>query len=190
MQLPTSDGVKVDIEGQALFTLNLEPRALLEFYRRYGTRTFQGLHAYDGDDGWSAFLDDGRRGQPQHRHGPAEHRPDPSDRPLVDPGRPVLHERPLQPPGISLPGIQNNIDRANAAKADVATARFEANRKVEQAIGDRRVAEQKARAIAATRTAYRSNPAQARIDAIRALPQRLQALGGNTSQLLGPASGK
>ena len=89
--------------------------------------------------------------------------------------------------GISLPGIQNNIDRANAAKADVATARFEANRKVEQAIGDRRVAEQKARAIAATRNAYRSNPAQARIDAIRALPSRLQALGGNTSQLLGPA---
>jgi hypothetical protein len=47
------------------------------------------------------------------------------------------------------------------------------------------VAEQRARAIRATRNAYRDNPSQARIDALKALPPGLQSLGGNTSLLLG-----
>ena len=28
-----------------------------DFYRKFGVRTFNGLHPYEGDDGWSAFLD-------------------------------------------------------------------------------------------------------------------------------------
>jgi regulator of protease activity HflC (stomatin/prohibitin superfamily) len=220
VQLPTSDGVKVGIEGQALFTLNLDSGPLLAFYRRYGTRTFNGLHPYDGDEGWSAFLDiqfrpvlDNALRQEILKYDCAELNPgcklikggattgEEANRNLATIqqniartlqddlastlGGPYLVNVRFSLTGISLPGIQANIDRANAAKADVATARFEANKRVEQAIGDRRVAEQKARAIAATRNAYRTNPAQARIDAIRALPQHLQSLGGNTAQLLG-----
>ena len=75
--------------------------------------------------------------------------------------------------------------RAGDAARAVATARLDAQKRVEQAIGDRRVAEQRARAIRATRNAYRDNPSQARIDALKALPPGLQSLGGDTSLLLG-----
>lgn len=81
--------------------------------------------------------------------------------------------------------VQGSITAATAARADVATKRLQAQQKVETAIGDRRAAEQKARAIRSTRRAYRENPAQARIDAIRALPSGLQALGGNLSSIVG-----
>ena len=83
--------------------------------------------------------------------------------------------------------VQEKITGAQAARTELATAKLEAQKRVEQAIGDRRVAEQKADAIKATENAYRGNPAQARIDAIKALPQGLQALGGNLSQIVGPA---
>ena len=53
---PTTDGVRVDIEGQALFNLNTDHAVLNDFYRKFGVRTFNGLHPYDGDDGWAAFL--------------------------------------------------------------------------------------------------------------------------------------
>jgi hypothetical protein len=46
----------VRIEGHALFRLTTEPVAIASFYRRYGVRTFDGLHPYDGDDGWQSFL--------------------------------------------------------------------------------------------------------------------------------------
>jgi regulator of protease activity HflC (stomatin/prohibitin superfamily) len=85
------------------------------------------------------------------------------------------------------PEVQRSIVAATAARADVATKRLEAQQRVETAIGDRRVAEQKARAIRATRGAYRDNPSQARIDAIRALPPDLQALGGNLNSIVGPS---
>jgi regulator of protease activity HflC (stomatin/prohibitin superfamily) len=59
---PTSDGVDVGIEGTLYFQLTLDHRALRTFDDKFGTRKFRGLDgvirsAYDGDDGWSAFLD-------------------------------------------------------------------------------------------------------------------------------------
>ena len=83
--------------------------------------------------------------------------------------------------------VQESITAATAARADVATKRLQAQQVVETAIGERRAADQKARAIDATRRAYRQNPAQARIDGIRALPEGLQAIGGNLSTIVGGA---
>jgi regulator of protease activity HflC (stomatin/prohibitin superfamily) len=59
---PTSDGVDVGIEGTLYFTLNLDHPALRTFDDKYGTRKFRGLdgtarYAWQGDDGWSGFLD-------------------------------------------------------------------------------------------------------------------------------------
>lgn len=59
---PTSDGVDVGIEGTIYFTLNTDGATLRLFDDKYGTRTYQEqngqyLHAYDGDAGWSVFLD-------------------------------------------------------------------------------------------------------------------------------------
>jgi regulator of protease activity HflC (stomatin/prohibitin superfamily) len=59
---PTSDGVNVGIEGTIYFALNLDHAALRTFDDKFGTRKFRGLdgiarNAYDGDDGWSGFLD-------------------------------------------------------------------------------------------------------------------------------------
>jgi regulator of protease activity HflC (stomatin/prohibitin superfamily) len=53
---PTADSVLVGVEGQALFQLNTAPAVLKDFYRKFGVRTYNGLHPYDSDDGWSAFL--------------------------------------------------------------------------------------------------------------------------------------
>jgi SPFH domain / Band 7 family len=68
--VPTSDGVQVGIEGTFYFTtaFNGSPagtRLVRDFDNRFGVRTFstgvqgQGaeLHAWDGTDGWEAFLD-------------------------------------------------------------------------------------------------------------------------------------
>ena len=64
--VPTSDGVRVGIEGTAYFTLNTdsgnEYAVLRQFDNKYGTRAFRcasggSKHAYDGDDGFSCFLD-------------------------------------------------------------------------------------------------------------------------------------
>jgi regulator of protease activity HflC (stomatin/prohibitin superfamily) len=62
VRTPTSDGVDVGIEGTLYFQLTLDHRALRTFDDKFGTRKFRGLDgvirsAYDGDDGWSAFLD-------------------------------------------------------------------------------------------------------------------------------------
>jgi regulator of protease activity HflC (stomatin/prohibitin superfamily) len=59
---PSSDGVDMGIEGTLYFTLNLDQKTLRSFDDKFGTRTFTGAdghphHAYDGDVGWSAFLD-------------------------------------------------------------------------------------------------------------------------------------
>ena len=59
---PTSDGVNVGIEGTIYFSLNLDPATMRSFDDKFGTRKFRGLDgavraAYDGDDGWSGFLD-------------------------------------------------------------------------------------------------------------------------------------
>ena len=59
---PSSDGVEMGIEGTIYFTLNLDPKVLKEFDTKFGTRQFRGVdgelrYAYDGDEGWSSFLD-------------------------------------------------------------------------------------------------------------------------------------
>jgi regulator of protease activity HflC (stomatin/prohibitin superfamily) len=59
---PTSDGVNVGLEGTIYFTLNTDPATLRTFDTKFGTRKFRGLDGvirspYDGDDGWSGFLD-------------------------------------------------------------------------------------------------------------------------------------
>lgn len=59
---PSSDGVDMGIEGTLYFQLNYtDHKALSAFDNAYGTRTYtengKALHAYDGDEGWSIFLD-------------------------------------------------------------------------------------------------------------------------------------
>ncbi|TDV55391.1 SPFH domain-containing protein [Actinophytocola oryzae] len=60
--VPSSDGVNMGMEGTFYFTLNLDHRTLRDFDSKFGTRTFRGAdgefrHAWDGDIGWSSFLD-------------------------------------------------------------------------------------------------------------------------------------
>ena len=55
-ETPTSDAVQVRIEGQALFSFNTDPAVVKSFYTKYGVRTFDGLHPYEGSEGWARFL--------------------------------------------------------------------------------------------------------------------------------------
>lgn len=60
--LPTSDGVEVGVEGTVYFSLNTDPQALTQFDDRYGTRRYAArdggfFYPWEGDEGWSAFLD-------------------------------------------------------------------------------------------------------------------------------------
>lgn len=52
----TKDAQTVHPSGQALFTLNDDPAVVKNFYLKFGTRTFDGKHAYDGGEGWDNFL--------------------------------------------------------------------------------------------------------------------------------------
>ncbi|GAA4146154.1 SPFH domain-containing protein [Actinomadura keratinilytica] len=59
--VPSSDGVNMGIEGVLYFTLNLDHDALRRFDDKFGTRKFRGpdgksYFAWEGDEGWSAFL--------------------------------------------------------------------------------------------------------------------------------------
>ena len=60
INVPTKDGVLVGVEGTFYFQLSTEPTILEDFDNKFGTRTFPGgdksLHAWDGDEGWNAFL--------------------------------------------------------------------------------------------------------------------------------------
>jgi regulator of protease activity HflC (stomatin/prohibitin superfamily) len=56
VEVPTLDAVNVRIEGQALFRLTTDQEVLKTFYTKFGVRTFDGKHPYDGDEGWSDFL--------------------------------------------------------------------------------------------------------------------------------------
>jgi hypothetical protein len=56
VEVQTKDAQTVRVNGQALFTLNTNPAVIKEFYRRFGTRTFDGHRPYDGGAGWDAFL--------------------------------------------------------------------------------------------------------------------------------------
>ncbi|TDD93729.1 SPFH domain-containing protein [Actinomadura rubrisoli] len=60
--VPSSDGVNMGIEGTLYFTLNQDHQSLKEFDDKYGTRKFRSANGktyspFDGDKGWSAFLD-------------------------------------------------------------------------------------------------------------------------------------
>ena len=62
VNVPSQDGVDLGIEGTIYFTLNTDPKLLRDFDNKYGTRTFRGQdgsveHPWDGDRGWSDFLD-------------------------------------------------------------------------------------------------------------------------------------
>jgi hypothetical protein len=227
VEVPTSDAVAVRIEGQALFRLTTDPAGIADFYRRFGVRTFDGQHPYDGDSGWESFLaiqfrpilDNAlREAIGQYRceqlNNTCQYVQNANEAvtgkvKAVDTGQTLARAqdtiaKTLQADlddtlggkyfegiifrlrGVSFAAeVQSQITRAQATRTAVATARLDAQKRVEQAIGDRRVAEQRARAIRATRRAYADNPAQARIDALKALPPGLQSLGGNTSLLLG-----
>ncbi|WP_346045593.1 SPFH domain-containing protein [Actinomadura chokoriensis] len=60
--VPSADGVNMGIEGTLYFTLNQDHKTLRDFDDKYGTRKFRSAggemyNVYDGDKGWSAFLD-------------------------------------------------------------------------------------------------------------------------------------
>ncbi len=60
--VPSSDGVSMGIEGTFYFTLNTDENTLHTFDDKFGTRQFRGAdgqlrYAWDGDEGWSSFLD-------------------------------------------------------------------------------------------------------------------------------------
>src|SRR3954452_24951694 len=60
--VPSSDGVNMGIEGTLYFSLNLDHATLRQFDDKFGTRKCRGAdgvsrYAWDGDDGWSGFLD-------------------------------------------------------------------------------------------------------------------------------------
>lgn len=60
IDVPSSDGVEITIQGTLYYSLNLSPAALSQFDDEYGTQTYtwngSSLHPYDGGDGWNAFI--------------------------------------------------------------------------------------------------------------------------------------
>lgn len=230
VEVPTRDAVNVRIEGAAYFQLNTDPVAIRSLYLRYGVRTFDGIHPYEGEQGWDAFLDQNFRpvldnalreaiggfdcvqlnGTCQYVTSASEavkgnvqkvdttqNLASAQDK-IAETLQADLNSSLDAPPGHPYftgirfrlrlvrfdESVQKRIDDAVAARTQVATARLQGQQRVEAAIADRRVAEQRAQAIRSTRGAYRDNPSQARIDAIKALPSGLRALGGSTTQLL------
>jgi uncharacterized membrane protein YqiK len=62
VRTPSSDGVDMGIEGTLYFNLNLDPDSMRAFDEKFGTRGFRAgegqlLYAWDGYEGWSAFID-------------------------------------------------------------------------------------------------------------------------------------
>lgn len=61
VQTPSSDGVEMGIQGTLYYSLNLDHRVLGQFDNKYGTRSYadngSSFHAFDGDQGWAAFID-------------------------------------------------------------------------------------------------------------------------------------
>lgn len=60
--VPTSDGVEVTISGTFFFNTafdgtNHGENLLKDFDTQYSTRTFNGTHPYEGNEGWSNFLE-------------------------------------------------------------------------------------------------------------------------------------
>nr|WP_179722510.1 SPFH domain-containing protein [Petropleomorpha daqingensis] len=63
INVPTKDGVLVGVEGTFYFDVNYaDEKVMRDFDDKYGTRTYpdtdgSATYAWDGDDGWSAFLE-------------------------------------------------------------------------------------------------------------------------------------
>jgi hypothetical protein len=63
INVPTKDGVLVGVEGTFYFDVNYtDQKVMRTFDDRFGTRTYPAAsgsprHAWEGDDGWSAFLE-------------------------------------------------------------------------------------------------------------------------------------
>lgn len=61
VHVPSSDGVDMGIEGTLYFNLNLRHDVIKRFDDKFGTRKFtlgkDTYYPWDGDKGWSAFLD-------------------------------------------------------------------------------------------------------------------------------------
>ena len=258
VQVPTKDAIEVYIEGQFRFRLTTDDGTLKDFYRRYGSRTFAGVHPYDGDEGWDNFLSQVFR-QPsltatreavgryrcvelrntcqyvtnaqaavaggvrevetgQNLEKVAEEIGRTTERRLneflsgtcqrpdgPDPGA-APDEGPCRRYFVSVrftlgqpkfePSVEKSVAAAQTAGADAATARLQAQKKVEEARGRRRVAEEDAKAIRRTGSAYRQNPVKGRIDLAEALCGTnedgrakgcpIQSLGGSASLLLNP----
>jgi SPFH domain / Band 7 family len=61
INVPSKDGVMIGVEGTFYFELTRDPTVLAQFDDKFGTRTYPGADgaryaAWDGDAGWSAFL--------------------------------------------------------------------------------------------------------------------------------------
>jgi hypothetical protein len=61
INVPSKDGVPIGITGTFYFELNRDSATLGQFDDKFGTRTYPGadgaqLHAWDGNEGWNAFL--------------------------------------------------------------------------------------------------------------------------------------
>src|SRR5436190_10546720 len=85
--------------------------------------------------------------------------------------------------------IQARVQEAQSKRAEVATAKLEAQRRVQEAEGVTQVAKQQAEQIRVKAQAYQSNPQQAEIDKLHALCgehgcQNLQVLGGSATKIL------
>ncbi|MEU7939681.1 SPFH domain-containing protein [Microbispora bryophytorum] len=62
VNVPSGDGVNMGIEGTLYFGLNLDHQTLESFDDKFGTRKFRSTNGgtyypWEGDEGWSAFLD-------------------------------------------------------------------------------------------------------------------------------------
>jgi regulator of protease activity HflC (stomatin/prohibitin superfamily) len=237
VEVQTKDAQTVRVNGQALFTLNTDPQTVRTFYRKFGTRTFEGNHPYDGGAGWDSFLkiqfrpvlDNALREaigtfdctelNNSCQYVTQANQAVQGQVKSVDTGQNLqaaqqqietLLRRDLnatlggefftnvrwifsgsgQGGAIAFtPRIQNEIQNAQAKQTQVAAAKLDAQRRVQQARGDTQVAAQQAAQIRLKARAYRDNPQQADIDKLKALCgtggcQQLQVIGGGTTKLL------
>jgi hypothetical protein len=217
--VPTSDGVEVTIEGT--FYLNTVFNnakggmdAVKAFDTQFATRTFgDALHAYDGNDGWSAFL--GAIVEPIVVNNLRETVAGVQCAELVSSCALVQNQTGDASQAAKLvtgknnaanvARVQNAVSQGLAADLDSTLKRryfgniaFKLNRvvlpaKVQEAINDAqsafaqvsqaqarvRSAQADAEANAQRQAGYLKCPTCARIDAIKALPRGLTALGGD-----------
>jgi regulator of protease activity HflC (stomatin/prohibitin superfamily) len=245
VEVQTKDAQTVRVNGQALFTLNTDSAVIKEFYKRFGTRTFDGHHPYDGGSGWDAFLriqfrpilDNALREAvgsfnctelnnscqyvTQAQEAVKGNVQQVNTGQNLDAAQTNIEAALVRDLNSTLgtvrahgqnlsfftgihwrfsgsgqggaiafkPGIQQQIENAQAKQTQVATARLDAQKRVAAAKGDTQVASQQAQQIRLKAKAYTNNPQQAEIDKLKALCgpdgcSNLQVLGGNATKLL------